>query len=96
MASKQASAGKYVLVYVLLIGLLTLSIPATFYDSGTISTLIIYGVAVSKAYLVLRIYMHLNLEPRFITLIMAGCFIAMVYMFFLLYPDIVWNGMAAL
>lgn len=96
MASKQADASKYVIVFGLLIGLLTISIPATIYGSGTVSTLIIYGVAVSKAYLVLRVYMHLNVEPRFITFILAGCFLAIVYMFFLLYPDIVWDGMAAL
>jgi caa(3)-type oxidase subunit IV len=96
VASKQASSTKYVVVFGLLIGLLTLSIPATIYGSGTVSTLIIYGVAVSKAYLVLRYYMHLNVEPWFITLIMLGCLLAIVYMFFLLYPDVIWGGMAGL
>lgn len=96
MTSKQADVTQYIIVYALLIGLLTLSISATIYGSGTISTLIISGVAVAKAYLVMSIYMHLSLEPRFITVILAGCFLAIAYMFFLLYADIVWDGMAAL
>lgn len=85
----------YYIVFGLLIGLLTISIPVTIYGSGTVGSLIVYGVAASKAYLVLRHYMHLNIEPRFITIILVGCFLAIVYMFFLLYPDVVWNGMAA-
>lgn len=89
MDSEPTSARRYVLVFGLLIGLLTISIPATLYGSGTISTLIIYGVATTKAYLVMRDYMHMNLEPRFITIIIIGCFLTIVYMFVLLYPDVV-------
>jgi len=96
MTSQSTVLKQYVVVFVLLIGLLTISIPASLYGSGTVSTMIIYGVAVAKAYLVLRVYMHLNVEPPFITIILAGCLVAMIYMFLLLYPDIVWNGMAAL
>lgn len=92
--SSESHAGtrRYVIVYGLLIALLTVSIPVTLYGSGTISSLIVFGIAGAKAYLVLRDYMHLKLEPRFITIILLGCTLAVVYMFFFLVPDIVWGG----
>ncbi|MFB6345087.1 MAG: cytochrome C oxidase subunit IV family protein [bacterium] len=96
MSSSSSDTKTYLIVYGMLIGLLTVSIPATIYGHGTAGTVIIYGIAVSKAYLVLKNYMHLELEPWFVTAILGGCFIAMVYMFLLLYPDLVWEGMAGL
>lgn len=88
-STNESGVRQYVVIFALLIGLLTLSIPVALYGSGTVSTLIIYGVATAKAYLVMHDYMHMKLEPRFITIIMIGCFAAVVYMFVLLYPDVV-------
>lgn len=89
MMSFDDATRKYFQLWGILLGLLTLSVISVWLGHGVLSTLIVYGVAVIKAWIVLRDYMHLKLEPGFITVLLFGALSAVVVLFVLVYPDVV-------
>lgn len=96
---------KYRKIYFWLVGLLGLSIVGPFVGQATkiwILTLITaFGVAIVKAYLVVKNFMHLNLEPRFVAYISGVALAFMTLLFFFVGPDVMehegrnWSNEAA-
>jgi heme/copper-type cytochrome/quinol oxidase subunit 4 len=87
-------ASYYIRIYWILFGLLILSIlgPLNAGIFGNFAKAIVmitaYGVAFVKAYIVAAKFMHLDIEKKYITLLLLMCLLAMFVCFGALAPDI--------
>lgn len=79
-------------IWGILIALLALSITLGELKDARLATILIFGIATIKAYLVLMYYMGLKWEPRFISFILFSALAFMMVLFFYLVPDIVYGN----
>jgi caa(3)-type oxidase subunit IV len=77
-------------IWAVLLGLLFVSIAFGYLENATVGTVLIFGIATVKAYLVGAYYMGLKREPRYIAGLLASGVICMVILFGYLVPDIVY------
>lgn len=77
-------------IWVVLLLLLIVSVAIGFSGNTTLATVMIFGIATMKAYLVLAYYMGLKREPYYITILMASGVAMLVILFVYLIPDIVY------
>lgn len=80
----------YILIWGILVSALGISLMMGYMQIPVVAIVLIFTVAVIKAYLVLAYFMHLKFEPFFVVLIMAAGLICLYFLFFLLVPDIVY------
>lgn len=80
---------QYVMIWFILLALLAGGVLFAYVDIPMLANVLVFGVAIAKAILVLRLYMHLRWEPRFISLALLGAFACIVVLFLLTYPDMV-------
>lgn len=73
-----------------LVVLLGLSLVLGELKNAELATILIFGVATVKAYLVLSYYMGLKWEPKFVSYILLSALAFMAVLFFYLVPDIVY------
>lgn len=91
----------YVKVWGVLVVLLVLSVVGPMLGHPTITLISAFGIAVVKAYLVATKFMHINIEPKFVTYFVVTCLAFMFLMFFGVAPDVLkhegarWNNVAA-
>lgn len=89
------TAREYVVLWLILLGLLAGGVLFAYVDIPLLANVLVFAVAVAKAVLVLRNYMHLRWEPRFVTLALVGALACVVIFFLLTLPDAVlrdgWN-----
>lgn len=78
----------YVRVYVFLLVLLLVSIAGPELGIRWVTLVTAFGVAVWKAYLVAKNFMHINIAPRYIGLVVATCLVFMVLFFAGTAPDV--------
>lgn len=76
-------------IWVALLAMLGVSIAIGEMQSALIGTILIFMVAAAKAFLVLRYYMGLKNEPKYITAAMVSALLFMIMLFFVLTPDII-------
>ena len=85
----------YTAVWLWLLGLMALSVAASFLPGGrTLAVVVVFAVACVKAVLVAANFMHLRFEP---TLIYALVLIPLLFLVVLaaaLLPDFVWHSVA--
>ncbi len=78
----------YVRVWATLCVLLLISILGPFVGIKIVTLLSAFGIAIVKAYLVARNFMHINLQPRYVAL-MLGTALAFVGLFYFgVAPDV--------
>lgn len=77
-------------IWAALLIMLFVSIGFGYLENATVGTVLIFGIATIKAYLVAGYYMGLKREPRYIAGILASGLIFMVILFVYLVPDIVY------
>ena len=77
-------------IWAALLIMLFVSIGLGYLKNATVGTVLIFGIATIKAYLVAGYYMGLKREPRYIAGILASGLIFMVILFAYLVPDIVY------
>ena len=75
-------------VYWWLLVLLVISIIGPELGIPTVTLITAFGIAVVKAYLVARNFMHINIEPQFITYMMVTCLVFMLLFFMAVSPDV--------
>jgi len=75
-------------VYWWLLGLLAVSVAGPELGIPTVTLLTAFGIAIVKAYLVARNFMHLNIEPRFVTYILTTMLVFMLLFFMAVSPDV--------
>jgi cytochrome c oxidase subunit 4 len=80
----------YVLVWGILVAALAASLFIGYMSLPVVTVVLIFTVAVVKAYLVLAYYMLLRSEPFFVALIVAAGLACLYVLFFGLVPDIVY------
>ncbi len=78
----------YVKIWAILLCLLGVSIIGPMFEIQILTLITAFGIAVVKAYLVAKHFMHLNLQPRYITYVMATCLTLMVVFWAGIAPDI--------
>jgi caa(3)-type oxidase subunit IV len=80
----------YVAIWGVLVAALVISILLGEMEVPVIAVVLIFSVAVAKAYIVASYYMHLRYEPFFVVLIMITGLACLYTLFVGLVPDIVY------
>ena len=91
----------YVKIWALLCLLLTISVLGPFVGIVWVTLITAFGIAVVKAYLVVKHFMHLTLEPKYVAYICGTALAFMSLLFFFVAPDVMehegrnWDNVAA-
>ncbi len=78
----------YVKVWGILLGLLVVSIAGPFLGIKIVTLLTAFGIAIVKAYLVAKNFMHLNIEPRYAIYLLTTMLVFMLLFFAGVAPDV--------
>ncbi len=81
----------YVKVYITLLALLSVSIVGPMVGIKTVTLITAFGIAVVKAYLVAKNFMHINLTPRFVVYLVTTTVVFMLLFFAGTAPDVMKN-----
>jgi caa(3)-type oxidase subunit IV len=85
---EHADHPNYWKIYWILLVLLLISFVGPFFGHRVVTLITAFGIAVVKAYLVAKNFMHLNLQPRFIGYVMATTLVFMVLLYAGAAPDV--------
>lgn len=88
MSEEHAEHPNYVKVWGILLVLLLISIFGPFLGIPVVTLITAFGIAVVKAYLVARNFMHLNIQPRYVSYLLATCLVFMLLFFAGVAPDV--------
>ena len=80
--------GNYVRIWAILCVLLVISIVGPFFGIRIITLITAFGIAVVKAYLVAKNFMHINVEPKYVAYLMATMLVFMLLFFAGAAPDV--------
>jgi len=78
----------YLKIWAILVVLLIVSVIGPTLEIRAVTLITAFGVAVVKAYLVVRNFMHLNLQRRFVAYMLATCLIFVLLFFAGTAPDV--------
>jgi len=78
----------YVKVWAILLCLLVVSILGPFVGIKLVTLITAFGIAIVKAYLVAKNFMHLNIEPRYAVYLLVTMLVFMLLLFAGSAPDI--------
>lgn len=85
----KAQHPNYVAIWGILVAALLVSILMGHLEVPVVAAVLIFSIAVAKAYLVLAYYMHLKFEPLYVAVIVGTGLLCLYFLFFGLVPDIV-------
>lgn len=91
----------YVKIWAILLVLLVVSVLGPMAGIKALTLITAFGIAVVKAFLVARYFMHLNVEPRYVVYLLTTCLAFMFLMFAGVAPDVMehsgqnWTNVAA-
>lgn len=86
--SEAHSHPNYFRIWIILVGLLVISILGALTGHMLLVLGLAFGVAIIKALMVAAYFMHLNVEKKIIWYILLACLSLMVFFFFAIAPDI--------
>src|SRR5262245_61819918 len=78
----------YVKIWALLLALLVVSVAGPMLGVKIVTLITAFGIAVVKAYIVAKHFMHINLEHRFVTYVMATTLVFILLFFAAVSPDV--------
>jgi len=78
----------YVRIWQILLVLLVLSVLGPFLGIKIVTLITAFGIAVVKAYLVAKNFMHLNVQPRYVVYILGTTLVFMLLFFAGTAPDV--------
>jgi caa(3)-type oxidase subunit IV len=78
----------YVKIWAILLVLLVISVVGPFLEIQVVTLITAFGIAVVKAYLVAKNFMHLNFEKRYIIYMVTTCLVFMFLFFAGVAPDV--------
>ncbi len=91
--SEDAHDRKYVKIWMILVGLLGVSIVGPLFEIQVVTLITAFGVAVVKAFMVAKHFMHLTVQPRYVIYITSVCLVLMVVFWAGVAPDVYkWEG----
>ncbi len=82
---------RYVRIWVWLVAALGVSILVGEMTVPVVAAVLIFTIAIVKAYMVVAYYMHVRFEPLFVTLILGAAVVCLYFLFFGLVPDVVYG-----
>jgi caa(3)-type oxidase subunit IV len=95
------STKHYVMIWAILLVLLAISVVGPMAEIKILTLVTAFGIAVVKAYLVARNFMHLNIERRYVSYLLVTGIALMVLLFIFIAPDVMkhegqnWDNKAA-
>jgi caa(3)-type oxidase subunit IV len=78
----------YVKIWAILCGLLVVSVLGPMLEIQVVTLITAFGIAIVKAYLVAKYFMHLNIEQKWVTYILVGMIAFMLVFFGGVAPDV--------
>src|SRR4029450_7957633 len=87
-ASHEHSHPNYVKIWGILVVLLCISVAGPMFGHKVVTLITAFGIAVVKAYLVAKNFMHINIEKRFIPYIILTMLVFMLLFFAGTSPDV--------
>jgi caa(3)-type oxidase subunit IV len=78
----------YVRIWAILLALLVVSVLGPMLGIKAVTLITAFGIAVVKAYLVAKNFMHLNIEPRFVVYLLTTMLVFMMLFFAGVAPDV--------
>ena len=78
----------YVKIWAILVALLVVSVLGPMVGIQVVTLVTAFGIAVVKAYLVAKNFMHLNIEKRYIVYLLSTCLVFMFLFFAGTAPDV--------
>jgi len=78
----------YIKIWGILLGLLVVSVVGPLFEIPWLTLLTAFGIALVKAYLVVKNFMHINVEKRYIIYMMVTCLVFMLLFFAGVAPDV--------
>jgi len=78
----------YVKIWGILLVLLVISIFGPFLGIPAVTLVTAFGIALVKAYLVAKNFMHLNVQPGFVAYLLVTCLVFMLLFFAGVAPDV--------
>ena len=91
----------YITVWKWLVGLLVLSVVGPMFEIQLLTLLTAFGIALVKAYLVVKHFMHLNVERRYVAYFVGTALVFMFLFYAGVSPDVMnhtgrnWSNVAA-
>ncbi len=80
-------------IYGILLALLVVSIIGPELGIRAVTLITAFGIAIVKAYMVAKNFMHLNIEARYITYLLVTMLVFMLLFFAAVAPDVMkWDG----
>ena len=80
--------GDYVRIWAILVVLLVVSVAGPFFGHPLVTLVTAFGIAVVKAYLVAKNFMHINVAPRYVAYLVGTCLMFMLLFFAGAAPDV--------
>ncbi len=88
MSEEQTHHPNYVKIWAILVVLLAISVAGPMLGIREVTLLTAFGVAIVKAYLVVRNFMHIGAAPRYVTYMVATVLVFMLLLFSAAAPDV--------
>jgi caa(3)-type oxidase subunit IV len=82
------SSQHYLKIWGILVALLVVSVIGPMFEVQALTLITAFGIAVVKAYLVAKEFMHLGEAPKFVSYLMATCLVFMLLFFAGSAPDV--------
>jgi caa(3)-type oxidase subunit IV len=98
---EHAEHPNYVKVWVILLVLLLISFAGPYLGIRWVTLLTAFGIAIVKAYMVAKNFMHVNIQPRFVAYILGTVLVFMLLLYAGTAPDVMkahgdnWQKIAA-
>ena len=80
--------GNYWRIWAILCVLLAISVAGPFFGHPLVTLITAFGIAVVKAYMVARNFMHITVAPRYVAYLIGTCLIFMMLFFAGAGPDV--------
>ena len=80
--------GNYVKIWAILVVLLAISVVGPMFEIRSVTLLTAFGIAVVKAYLVVKHFMHIGHTPKFVPYLLTACLVFMLLFFAGTAPDV--------
>ncbi len=91
--SEQTHHTNYVKIWMILVALLVVSIVGPTFEIQVVTLITAFGVAIVKAFLVAKHFMHITVQPRYIAYVVCACVTLMVVFWAGVAPDVYkWEG----
>ena len=95
MSEEHMHHPNYVKIWAILVGLLAISVLGPLLEIQIVTLATAFGIAVVKAYLVVKNFMHINHAARYVTYLVTTCLVFMLLFFAGTAPDVMksdgWN-----